>query len=66
MEKNIVENALDSLNKAAPQLADRWEINPKYDVPHLGPYVYVDNHGNMKLPQMGPGYYMEDKENNDE
>lgn len=41
-----------------------WEVNPTYSNPHLGPYVYVSNDGHMRIPLMGPGYYMEPKEKN--
>ena len=57
MEQNIP-NALK-------QLPYNWEVNPKYDSPHLGAYVYVRSDGHIVMPSMGPGYYMESKENND-
>jgi hypothetical protein len=55
MENNIPEEL--------QKLPYKWEVNPKYDVPHLGPYVYVRD-GHMTIPQMGEGYYMEDKDDN--
>jgi hypothetical protein len=64
METNAAQNALNKLKEAAPEYAERWEVNPKYDVPHLGPYIYVDdNTGHITSQQMGLKYY--GKENND-
>jgi len=46
------------------QLPYDWEVNPEYKNPHLGAYVYVRSNGHIAMPSMGPGYYMEPKENN--
>jgi hypothetical protein len=63
MEQNIPDELKDSKYNKPPY--NGWEVNPKYDVPHLGPYVYVDNDGNIKMPKPHSSYYMEAKENNE-
>jgi hypothetical protein len=57
MEQNIPD--------ALKQLPYNWELNPEYNNPHLGAYVYVRDNGHIAMPLMGPGYYMESKEHND-
>jgi hypothetical protein len=51
---------MENIPESLKNLPYDWEINPKYDVPHLGPYVYIKENGHITMQQTGPGCYMEE------
>lgn len=35
----------------------KWEVNPKYETPHLGPYIYVTE-TTLRRQTVGATYYI--------